>query len=366
MDTNDNLRNSAEVEPFVCETCFKAFSHKHELITHAESHVDVKPFVCEICNKAFKQKGHLRRHRYTHTAEERFVCEVCNASFLHEGKRDVNRTIHSREKATANKLTKPRDGKAQHLRYQSQSHALQSQIHQADVFELPGLTNVDEKSRAAAIVQSKPHQVALPRWDHIVYESSDANSQQTPVLIELNENIQQETTVKEQVIPQELLNLSPQSAVSVVTSANNREVEQTLLEEVGLQEVAALMTNDHLATNDSEHGSLHAVQRQLNVTTKRAINAKGTIKNKTDKTIVIRAKRQKVKKSFVCEACGNVYSSKWSLNAHLQYHITEEHFTCNLCNEAFKRKGRLSAHMYKHYSVTNFVCQVCNTQAGNP
>ncbi|KAK7603158.1 hypothetical protein V9T40_003157 [Parthenolecanium corni] len=63
-------------------------------------------------------------------------------------------------------------------------------------------------------------------------------------------------------------------------------------------------------------------------------------------------------KPFVCEHCGNSFSSKAILTDHLTTHSTYAPWPCDVCKRNFKSKYRLNVHMDMHRSV-KYRCPHC-------
>lgn len=48
--------------PHECQTCKKAFKHKHHLIEHSRLHSGEKPYQCDKCGKRFSHSGSYSQH----------------------------------------------------------------------------------------------------------------------------------------------------------------------------------------------------------------------------------------------------------------------------------------------------------------
>lgn len=66
---------------YFCNTCGKAFSRKHNLVSHELIHSQVKPHICSVCSLSFRRIHDLKRHEKLHTGEKPFKCEYCPKSF---------------------------------------------------------------------------------------------------------------------------------------------------------------------------------------------------------------------------------------------------------------------------------------------
>lgn len=69
---------------FCCETCFKRFRTKRELVRHSVIHTGYRPYACPLCEKTFGRSDKLKRHIETHSRQKktkapsnRPQCDVC-------------------------------------------------------------------------------------------------------------------------------------------------------------------------------------------------------------------------------------------------------------------------------------------------
>ncbi|KAK5974959.1 BMA-ZFP-2 isoform b [Trichostrongylus colubriformis] len=64
-------------------------------------------------------------------------------------------------------------------------------------------------------------------------------------------------------------------------------------------------------------------------------------------------------KSFRCDTCGAMFSSKVSLAVHMRYHTGPRPYRCTVCTKSFCRPYTLSLHMKMHMTGHRHFCQIC-------
>ncbi len=64
-------------------------------------------------------------------------------------------------------------------------------------------------------------------------------------------------------------------------------------------------------------------------------------------------------KRFVCVICGKNFKTKFSLKAHLETHNDSRPFECLVCGKSFKSKTRLKTHSVVQSDRQDFKCEIC-------
>ena len=65
-------------------------------------------------------------------------------------------------------------------------------------------------------------------------------------------------------------------------------------------------------------------------------------------------------KLFKCQICDKRYSSKKSLNQHMNIHDKSKGFKCDVCFKVFPYRSKLKTHYRTHTGVKPFACQACD------
>ena len=64
-------------------------------------------------------------------------------------------------------------------------------------------------------------------------------------------------------------------------------------------------------------------------------------------------------KNFNCQVCYKSYSSKRSLNQHMNIHDESKAFKCDVCLKVFSLRKDLDRHYRTHTGEKPFACQTC-------
>ncbi|XP_053547182.1 zinc finger protein 721-like [Bombina bombina] len=73
--------SSSDDRSFKCNSCFKTFNHKSNLLVHERIHSGDKTYRCQDCGKQFSQRTSLMVHLRTHTGEMPYSCQQCRRRF---------------------------------------------------------------------------------------------------------------------------------------------------------------------------------------------------------------------------------------------------------------------------------------------
>ncbi|XP_045457251.1 zinc finger protein OZF-like [Melitaea cinxia] len=76
-----------QTRAYVCQTCFKSFYHKRNLVDHIQRHADTQNDICEICGEMFLYKNNLLEHLKLHSGERPYECDICGKKFITSGRR---------------------------------------------------------------------------------------------------------------------------------------------------------------------------------------------------------------------------------------------------------------------------------------
>lgn len=76
------------------------------------------------------------------------------------------------------------------------------------------------------------------------------------------------------------------------------------------------------------------------------------------------AKRQKNKKTVICDVCKKPYKSDHALKIHMEYHTNKTNFVCSYCGKGFRSGFHMKDHINGHTGQKPYQCQMCDKTFG--
>lgn len=356
--TDDNSFNSDE-KPHVCNTCGKSFSLKIQLKRHIVCHEGGLPYVCinceknldsddktynlrlskkgnfscETCNKCFNTQRLLLRHASEHTLENLIQCEECGESFKNATALKKHIAIHKPKRAPKNNSQRETIEESYSCSDCGESFA------NIKLYEVHCLTHTKNKC--------EPCIVDFP--------SSEVSEQYTSANSELeaqNSNSLCVNAVKTtNVISANVSDKKHTCSICSKSFARKSALEGHMI--------------SHLEDRES------AVEDDSDVDADFSCSYKG---EKSNERLCL--PKLKIRRSFPCEKCQKVYSSKNLYDKHLLFHeksvADDKNYSCRMCTEVFSSKDDYKMHKLSHHpnigeksdsgvkERKSYTCSICN------
>ncbi|XP_023722653.1 zinc finger protein 271 isoform X2 [Cryptotermes secundus] len=96
--TNHKINTHRVERKFLCQMCGNRFSNYGSLMAHLDTHTETRRFCCNYCSKKFRQKEKLKYHTRIHTGERPHLCQTCGKGFIRKSKLDEHMRRHRGEK----------------------------------------------------------------------------------------------------------------------------------------------------------------------------------------------------------------------------------------------------------------------------
>ena len=72
-----------------------------------------------------------------------------------------------------------------------------------------------------------------------------------------------------------------------------------------------------------------------------------------------RKKKSKDGKIHCCDICGEQFTLRWKLKAHVLWHEGKSKYSCKYCGQYFKNKNHLDDHVVRHLKIKRYQCPIC-------
>lgn len=87
---------------------------------------------------------------------------------------------------------------------------------------------------------------------------------------------------------------------------------------------------------------------------------RGADANEENLRKIDKEKRQRKKKTYMCDVCGKVFKSKYNQDVHRTTHTNDYPISCDICQRPFKYKELLTRHMAVHTGARRQQCEFCD------
>ncbi|KAF4528318.1 hypothetical protein B566_EDAN012085 [Ephemera danica] len=337
---------------FQCRTCRSRFcSYKSRRAHYRDLHLGSAKFMCPKCGLGFVTKNELRSHkRKVHP----LFCECCRKNFISK----LALSAHVKHKMKSNKFVCKKCGPNCKI----QSHSLRDKesfsCEECDLkFESRTKLNVHNEHHVEGYGQSR-------------YECKYC-AKRFNVKNKLSRHMKfhMEKQIQCPICPRKFT-ISTELKYHMEVHANERKFECDLCQAKFLHKVHLIkhIRNKHLQQNyflcqicEAKFDTKSEVESHC---------ASHTINSKVNHLTLYQ-----IITPFQCALCSKFYSTKYSLDKHLQRHKDKElglYLMCEFCGQHFASKSRLQSHLREHTNSTQvkpkpspaalkrYVCQVCS------
>lgn len=359
IPSSDDNSFSFDGKPHLCKICGQSFALKVQLKRHLLSHEGDVPYVCsncenqstsynlrlsqkgnfecETCNKCFSTKRSLLRHAGEHTMENILNCDECGESFKNMTALKKHIAIH---KPIKNQVKNSRKNSSETSSYQCQE---------------------------CGKIFARLKQYEVHCLNHKKYHCSECN-----VYFASNKLLQEHLSASNCCSRSETSQDSSNSNTLSNFNCESKKHECNICDKSFTRKsaleghmVGHFMEDNHESPAEDQDDSDKDMDFQCNP--------------KEEKSNDLCLPKLKVRRSFTCEKCSLVFSSKIQLNKHMLSHkenpvpriemVTSEYkktYTCRVCQQVFDVKEDYKQHKLSHNTSEtsmkeekNYTCQIC-------
>ena len=329
--------------PHECKVCGRSFKANVDLQYHMNSrHSTAKHFKCSECDRSFKNYTTLRIHQRIHKIKRKSKCEFCDVAFS---------TRFDLFQHTCTENLTCSDCKASFNKYGAwmrhvQSHGrrtYQQTKHAADKRYTCTVCSVVFTVRADLLDHMRSHDGGVKPFTCGTCGQQFSNENYLKV---------HETTHTAGKKPHACM----QCDASFMMKSNLKRHVLTLHDNV--KPIACDTCGKRFA--DTASMRTHAVTH----TGQKPYKCPECDKSfSTTSNLSIHMKAHSGLKPFQCDTCHMTFHMKSLLNAHKKLHFTPDMTTCKVCDKVFPNARRYHAHMRQHkLGDKPYVCEICGNQ----
>ncbi|XP_045059216.2 sal-like protein 4 [Desmodus rotundus] len=354
--------DKATTDPNECLICHRALSCQSSLQMHYRTHIGEKPFQCRICDRAFSTKGSLKTHLGAHgtntSVKTQYSCPICQKKFTNAIMLQQHIRMHMGGQIPNTPLLEnPCDFSGPELTVVSESSST-SAVCRNDVESI----NVDEvgsqdapRSSSKVPVPLPSIHLASPTLGFTMMTPFVAPGKVSPAPVVLQ---RQRSRGKGSVESGGLIN---NSLSSVMGDLEYKSQSPGILETASSQDSPAesikFKSPDAGGKTERLESSLTEMEGCKSLPFARAqpayvkVEVSGAFGSSTmspGMTPLLMAQPGQQGKQYGCTWYRGHHSSASSLQIREQTHTGKKPFVCNICGQAFTTKGKLEVHYMTH------------------
>ncbi|XP_037942659.1 zinc finger protein 436-like [Teleopsis dalmanni] len=391
-----HLRRHTGDKPFMCKFCVKKFVTKNELNRHLRTHTGERPYTCQYCDRSYPDASKRLKHERAHRNDRKFSCPHCDKAFTSSSILKSHLLTHTNERLYKCELCQKSFQRRAHLltHYHSRSHKVREQ-NQKSYYKYQYRMNLcrlclklidpmvsqalfdsafkSELQQLQILIGTMiENNVYLPQ--HIC-EHCEQNLKRTCKFSECciesqqyfqtrnyKKKMQYIKKFKEEFESEESLTYTSVQEL-INENLDTNDIILTIQPKEDIDEIAKsgdisedIVDNEFIISYPDVE--VHENADNLKTDDEASAN-KFVITKDEDKTFSKKySKREKT--NFICDQCGNNFSSRNHFLIHLKRHSGDKPFQCELCPDKFFTHTELKRHMRKHTGERPFACKYCD------
>ncbi|XP_037013337.2 sal-like protein 4 [Artibeus jamaicensis] len=352
--------DKASTDPNECAICHRAFSCQSSLRLHYRTHTRERPFRCRICDRAFSTKGSLKTHLGVHQTntcvKTQYSCPICQKKFTNAVMLQQHIRMHTSGQIPNTPLPEnPCVSAGPELMVISESSSTSTVCHNdiecIDVDKV-GSQDAPSSSSKVPVPLSSIH-LASPAVEFTMVTPSNAPGKvsSAPVVLQQQSSrgkgsVKSGGSIDSSSVTGSLQYQSPSPDVLKITSFQDSQAESIKFKSPDAGGKTERLEN---SLTEMEGSSILPSDRAQPAHAKIKVSgAFGSSVMSPGMTSLLMAQRGQQGKQYGCTWYRENQSSASALQICEQTHTERKPFVCNICGQGFTTKSKLQVHYMTH------------------